>query len=299
MPEGHKVHHLAAQHTAAFGGQALNVTSPQGRFAVGANEVNGRRLDAVAAKGKHLFYWFVDPDVDDVAHDASGEGAEPAAVHIHLGRYGKVTPLTAPVPDAVGAVRVRMTRADGGSAPLPPTPGVPDVGPITGFDLRGPTACEVLTSGEVDAVLARLGPDPLASRPGDRALVRAAFAKSKKPAGALIMDQPVISGVGNIFRAETFYELGMDPTRPANGLTDEEFDALWRATRRQMRTGLKYGKIVTRTAREAGRPRAELNKLDRFRIYRQPHCPRCGEETYVWELGGRTMYACRRCQGMD
>ena len=286
MPEGHKVHHLAAQHTAAFGGHVLNVTSPQGRFRTGAAEVDGRTLERVEAFGKHLFYRFAGAD------DA------PAFVHIHLGRYGKVTPLTNPVPDPVGAVRVRMTRADGAAAPLPDTPGVNGVGPVTGFDLRGPTACETLDAAAVDAILARLGPDPLAPNPGDKAKVRAAFAKSKKPAGALIMDQPVISGVGNIFRAETFYELEMDPTRPANGLTDEEFDALWRTTKRQMKTGLKYGKIVTRTAREAGKPRAELNKLDRFRIYRQPRCPRCGDETFVWELGGRTMYACRRCQGM-
>ncbi len=68
----------------------------------------------------------------------------------------------------------------------------------------------------------------------------------------------------------------MDPTRPANSLTDEEFDALWRMTKRQMKTGLRYGKIVTRTAREAGKPRAELHGLERFRIYRQPRCPRCG-----------------------
>ena len=286
MPEGHKVHHLAAQHTAAFGGQVMNVSSPQGRFKTGAAEVDGRTLERVEAFGKHLFYRF----------DAGSDAA--AFVHIHLGRYGKVTPLTNPVPDPVGAVRVRMIRADGAAEPLPDTPGVKNVGPVTGFDLRGPTACETLDRSAVDAILDRLGPDPLAPNPGDKAKVRAAFARSKKPAGALIMEQPVISGVGNIFRAETFYELEMNPTRPANGLTDAEFDALWRTTKRQMKTGLQYGKIVTRTAREAGKPRAELNKLDRFRIYRQPRCPRCGDETFVWELGGRTMYACRRCQGM-
>ena len=296
MPEGHKVHHLAAQHAAAFGGRVMNVSSPQGRFKTGAAEVDGRLLGGVSAYGKHLFYWFRDPGPSD---GGPYGGTPPAAVHIHLGRYGKVTPLTNPVPEPVGAVRVRMTRADGGAAPLPDTPGVKNVGPVTGFDLRGPTACETLDAAAVDAILARLGPDPLAPNPGDKEKVRAAFAKSKKPAGALIMDQPVISGVGNIFRAETFYELGMDPTRPAGSLTDEEFDALWRTTKRQMKTGLQYGKIVTRTAREAGKPRAELNKLDRFRIYRQPRCPRCGDETFVWELGGRTMYACRRCQGIS
>ena len=93
-------------------------------------------------------------------------------------------------------MRVRMTRADGGTGELPDTPGLPNPGPVTGWDLRGPTTCETIAAADVRAVLARLGPDPLAPRPGDKAKVRAAFARSKKPAGALIMDQPVVSGVG-------------------------------------------------------------------------------------------------------
>ena len=299
MPEGHKVHHLAGEHRAAFAGHELDVSSPQGRFKSGAAVVDGRVLHDVHAFGKHLFYEFA---AADGAAGGYGEGnpgeGDARFVHLHLGRYGKTTHFPPPPPDPVGAVRVRMARADGGTSELPETPGIKNPGPVTGFDLRGPTACETIPAADVRAILARLGPDPLAPRPGDKAKVRAAFAKSGKPAGALIMDQPVVSGVGNIFRAETFYELQMDPTRPAKSLTDDEFAALWRTTVRQMKTGLKYGKIVTRTAREAGRPRADLSKLDRFRIYRRPRCPRCGAETYVWELGGRTMYACRRCQGI-
>ncbi|MFH5806156.1 Fpg/Nei family DNA glycosylase [Alienimonas sp. DA493] len=299
MPEGHKVHHLAAQHTAAFAGAEYAVSSPQGRFRTGAAELDGRRLVGVSARGKHLFYEFGDGEFGD---GKRGDGAAPADalfLHVHLGRYGKFTALTRPAPEPVGAVRVRILRTDDGAGRLPPTPGAKDPGPVIGFDLRGPTACETLAPHEVEAIRDRLGPDPLDPQTGDRAKVRAAFAKSKKPAGALLMDQHVVSGVGNIFRAEAFYELEMDPARPANSLTDEEFAALWHTIKRQMKTGLEYGKIVTRTAREAGKPRAELFGMDRFRIYRQPRCPRCGEETHVWELGGRTMYACRRCQGMS
>ena len=265
--------------------------SPQGRFEEGAAAVSGRRFERVHARGKHLFYEFAPRKKKEPA-DA------PRLVHIHLGRYGKVTPLPPDVPAPVGQVRVRMLLAKGRPTTLPEVPGVPDPGPVAGFDLRGPTKCETVPPAAMEAVFARLGPDPLAPKPGDVKAVRAAFAKSPKPAGALIMDQAVVSGVGNIFRAEAFYELRMDPTRPARDLTDEEFAALWRVTKRQMKTGLDYGKIVTRTAREAGRPRADLNKLDRFRIYRQPRCPACGAEPLVWDLGGRTMYACGPCQGV-
>ena len=195
MPEGHKVHHLAGEHWAAFAGHALEVSSPQGRFAAGAELVDGRVLGDVHAFGKHLFYEFA---AEDGGAGGYGEGADesPRFVHIHLGRYGKVAHFPPPPPEPVGKVRVRMTRADGGVAPLPDTPGINNPGPVTGFDLRGPTACETIPAADVRAILGRLGPDPLAPRPGDKDRVRAAFAKSSKPAGALIMDQPVVSGVG-------------------------------------------------------------------------------------------------------
>ena len=275
MPEGHKTHHLAREHREKFAGQVLAVSSPQGRFKTGAALVDGRRLTTVEAVGKHLWYVF------------EGEPGEPHLVHIHLGRYGKVTEFPAgsdaAPPEPVGQVRVRM------------------VGARAGFDLRGPTRCETVTEEERAAVEARLGPDPLrpSSPPtADRDAVWERVRTSRKAIGGLLMDQSVLAGVGNIFRAEALYELRMDPGRPGESLTKTEWDRLWRVLTRMLKTGLEYGRIITRTAKEAGKPRAELFGLDRFRIYRQPRCPACGTETMVWELAGRTMYGCGRCQGM-
>ena len=55
MPEGHKTHFIAAQHNNYFAGEALKVTSPQGRFRAGARQVSGSVLLGVEAVGKHLF----------------------------------------------------------------------------------------------------------------------------------------------------------------------------------------------------------------------------------------------------
>lgn len=63
MPEGHTIHRVARDHQKWFAGQALAVTSPQGRFAEDAPLFDGKRLVRVEAYGKHLFYWWEGTDL--------------------------------------------------------------------------------------------------------------------------------------------------------------------------------------------------------------------------------------------
>ncbi|MDP9166937.1 MAG: Fpg/Nei family DNA glycosylase, partial [Actinomycetota bacterium] len=163
MPEGHTIHRLARLHQKRFANAPVLVTSPQGRFAEAAEAVSGRVLQRAEAYGKHLFH-----------HYQGG-----AVVHVHLGLYGSFTERSVPMPDPVGQVRMRM------------------VGTEYGADLRGPTACEVIHRVEVDDIFARLGPDPLRRAP-DPSRAWARISKSRRAIGALLMDQAVIAGVGNV-----------------------------------------------------------------------------------------------------
>ncbi len=80
-------------------------------------------------------------------------------------------------------------------------------------DLRGPTACEVWTPVEKSVLQARLGPDPLRRRPsGERAWER--LSRSRTPVGQLLMDQSVVAGVGNVYRAEILFRAAVSPYRP-------------------------------------------------------------------------------------
>lgn len=261
MPEGHATHGLALRHHALFVGQRLEVTSPQGRFEEDANKVSGRKLKSVTAAGKHVFYEF--------------QGGR--IVHVHLGRFGKVREFDLPAPVPFGIVRMRA------------------IGKTQGFDLRGPTRCTVISRSDQASILARLGPDPLASNP-DRAEAKRRLARCRKSIGAALLDQSIIAGVGNIFRAEALFELRMDPMRTANELSAAEFAALWQALRRMMKTGLRIGRIVTVHRNEADGPLAELRGLDRFRVYRRPRCPRCSATVQQLTQAGRALYFCPRCQ---
>ena len=260
MPEGHKTHFLARLHGDLLGGQTLRVTSPQGRFRGDARRVSGQVLDSVNAAGKHLFYEF--------------DGG--AIIHIHLGRYGKFRQHDCPPPKPVGQVRMRV------------------IGDRVAIDLNGPTTCRVIDATEQQKVTDRLGPDPLAG--GTKKQAWENISKSKKPIGALLLDQGAIAGVGNIFRAEVLFETEIDPNVRGNELSKASFDQIWTSLSKMMKTGLKYGRIISVSAREAGMPLSKVSGEDRFRIYGKTDCPRCGSIIHTIELANRRLYLCQTCQ---
>lgn len=260
MPEGHKTHFLAGEHAGWFVGGALKVSSPQGRFTAEARKVTGRVLDSAHAVGKHLFYEF--------------EGER--FVHVHLGRYGSFALQNSPPEPPRGQVRMRW------------------VGENQTLDLRGPTTCRVIDRETVDAVCAKLGPDPLAG--GRKSDVCEKIIASGKPIGGLLLDQSVVAGIGNIFRAEILFEIGMDPNTPGNQLSKAQLDGLWKSTLKMMRVSLKHGRIISVTAKEAGKPLSKLTEKERFRVYGRDECPVCGGRIAADKVASRKLYWCPACQ---
>jgi endonuclease-8 len=256
VPEGHTIHRIALDHTQALGGQALAVSSPQGRFAPGAGLVDGATLEAIDAWGKHLFYEF------DNGHQ----------VHVHLGLFGKWWKFAVPAPATHHQVRMRLE------------------GHEVGFDLTGPTACEVIGEDEAKAITDRLGPDPIRSD-ADSGQVWPKLQRRRSGIGAAIMDQSVVSGVGNVYRAEALFVHGLHPERPCNTLEAQDWDRLWQTLVRMLRAGVKARRIVTVDPSDGdvtdGRTRY---------VYKQDHCARCGGPIRRWDLAGRWAYACEACQ---
>jgi formamidopyrimidine-DNA glycosylase len=158
MPEGHTLHRLATELTDAFAGHPLRVSSPQGRFAAEAAQLDRAVLLTAESAGKHLF---LDFDADRV-------------VHVHLGLIGgfDVHRGVAEVPLPVGQVRLRLVR-DGERASY--------------ADLRGATQCDLVTTARRTEIVARLGPDPL--RP-DADPMRAWLRISKSPRASATSTAP-------------------------------------------------------------------------------------------------------------
>ncbi|GAB3251724.1 Fpg/Nei family DNA glycosylase [Nocardioides dilutus] len=274
MPEGHTLHRLALDIGDAFAGQQVRVTSPQGRFAESAALLDGRVLDAAEAYGKHLFASF-------------GEGAVQDVVHVHLGLYGRfdVHRDVRAVPEPVGQVRLRLV---GGGAYA---------------DLRGATACELLTQVERAAVLARLGPDPL--RPdADPDVAWQRIRRSRAPIAGLLMDQSVVAGVGNVYRAELLFRHRVDPFRPGRSLRARQWQEMWADLVGLMEDGVRSGLIDTvgpehLTDSEAdARPLGAGRRRGHSYVYRRAGlpCRVCGSRVRTVELQARNLYWCGKCQ---
>ncbi|GAP61486.1 endonuclease 8 1 [Arthrobacter sp. Hiyo1] len=302
MPEGHSIHRLARQFQDVFAGHVLEVSSPQGRFTAGAALLDRHELLEATAHGKQLFLRF-DHGVLLHVHlglygawsfggDESFTGASSIGAPRRIGERESFSPEAeqgagkggarsyAGPPEPVGAVRVRLISANGWA------------------DLRGATTCAAITDAEAAAVLARLGPDPLHNRPDDRDEFVRRLLRRKTAVGLLLMDQAIVAGIGNIYRAEVLFRQRVDPWTPGSSLGAETAGRLWDDTVAAMSDGVRDGRIVTTpSALWSGGNAGALDGEAHF-VYKrhgQP-CRRCGETVGLAEIGARKLYWCPGCQ---
>lgn len=272
MPEGHTVHRIARDHTTTFAGQKMIVASPQGRFEVESKKLSGRHLIGAEAFGKHLIYLW-----GTKTREPSAKTKPKAIMHVHLGLCGKFQLHKNPPPEPRGAVRVRM------------------IGYERAFDLNGPNACELLSKDAFQKLQDRIGADPLRSD-ADPKRAWQRISKSRKAIGGLLLDQSVIAGIGNIYRAEILFKLGIHPEVKGNELTREQFDAIWKLTVKLLQVGLKYNRIITVDRKDVNKPLSRLTRFERILVYKKSRCSTCGNRVRQWEVASRKMYACESCQ---
>ena len=262
MPEGHTVHRTAGQFRKNFQGQLVRVTTPQGRF-TDASVISGTKLLKAEAWGKQLFLTF-----------------EPAVLRIHLGIYGKWSwsSFDGNPPEPRGQVRARFES----------------LGQLV--DLRGPTACELIDLESVGSITQKLGPDPL--RPDSDGSEKTRFvsrvARSRVSVGQLLMDQGVLAGVGNVYRAELLFRAGVNPYTPGSNVPEELIGRIWDDAVMLMSIGVKRGIMLTRE----GHLKGQVKKLERYYVYKREGlpCRECGSEISIAIMATRKLYWCGVCQ---
>jgi endonuclease-8 len=243
MPEGDAIHR-AARRLQVLVGQELEVETPHPRAAVKqlAPRLDGRRLESVEAIGKNLLFRF--------------EGGLVLRSHLRMsGRW----------------------RVLGRDAPVFGTPWLV---------LKGEKHAGVLWNGpvlELDrGVALRLGPDILAEPPDyETMLARIRREHGDRQVGAALLDQRLVSGIGNIWKVESLWTERLSPWRRLADVSDEELRGVLAAAHDVMR------------ARVEGAPY-------RPSIYRRKGhmCPRCGTPVKAWPQGddARMTYWCPACQ---
>jgi endonuclease VIII len=263
MPEGNELHRHARRQGEFFLGKTVRVEAPNERFAEGAALLDRRKVRAVEAFGKHLFYDF-------------GKARQ---LHVHLGLYGKFRDGEMPYPEPRGALRLRISDRK------------------HWIELRGPTACEVIDDQARAKLLARIGPDPLrADAEAERAINR--IAKSRAPMAGLLMDQAVISGIGNIYRAEFLFRARIDPMRPGQSVPRETLQALWQDAVRLMPLGMEDRRMVTTEPADRPHPKGRARRGETHYVYRRHGLPcfLCGTKIQLAFFLGRKLFWCPQCQ---
>ncbi len=263
MPEGHTVHRTANDFNKLLAGKKVTVDSPQGRFSSDANLISGQVLTKAWAVGKQLFLEFGDS----------------AILRVHLGIYGKWRwHAFDQLPEVVGEVRARFFSGS------------------TLAELRGPTVCAVIDATELQSILKRLGPDPLNPDRGGREAKRfiEKVMSSKKSIGELLMDQSVIAGIGNVYRAELLFRANIEPHTPGKLLKAEQLQAIWEDAVKLLKVGVKTSYMITRDDLFTKRP----SKAERNWVYKREGepCRICESKIQIELMAGRKLYWCGNCQ---
>jgi endonuclease-8 len=241
-------------------------------------------LEQAEAWGKQMFLGF----------------AGPVWLRVHLGMYG-MWRFAGPGLEGIG----RRGKSAGEEGEGPPAPrGLVRLRLATAThtaDLSGPTACELLSPTEKVAATEKLGPDPL--RPGARpSRAWQAIHGSKAAIGQLLMQQDVVAGIGNIYRAELLFRARIDPHKPGRALTKPQWDALWKDSKALLADGVRDGAIITTRPKDrpTGAPivgRRMRRDARSYVAYRNGEpCRICGNLVRVEPMAGRKLYWCPVCQ---
>ncbi len=292
MPEGNEIHRWAERHFAAFGGRAVRVDGPQGRF-MDSMVIDGRKLERVMAVGKHLGYDF---GTDRI-------------LHVHLGLQGDFTEGSGPLRTVRGALRLRMwnaeavKRAAGADASKPhrwysEDDGMDNLPPqeIAWVELRGPMDCSIYSQEMWDRLLRRLGPDPLNGDGPEKFVAK--VKKSRKVVGELLMDQSVAAGIGNIFRAELLYRARLNPFMPGNEVEEKTLRSIWKDAGVLMKAAMNDRRIVTTKAKDRPHKTGPVLKEETHYVYRRQGrpCFVCGTKILTKVMAGRNLFWCPVCQ---
>ncbi|WP_018953978.1 DNA-formamidopyrimidine glycosylase family protein [Thioalkalivibrio sulfidiphilus] len=266
MPEGDTLHKLAKALQLRLQGQTIRLTHLRG--VPPRTPLPGGRVESVTAEGKHLLIRFAD------------EEGVAQVLRTHLGLWGgwhQYAPGEAWRKPARQAWVVLQT----------------DGAVFVCFNAR---EVEVMSATGVrrQGLMARLGPDLLGAEVDLAALPARAreILPGEAPLVDVLLDQRIASGIGNVYKSELLFLLGLAPLTPLEAVSDETLVAAYALARDLLSRNLGYGPRTTRFESDG---RGHLWVYGR----RDAPCLKCGSAIHYARLGRdqRGTYWCPNCQG--
>jgi endonuclease-8 len=252
VAEGDTILRVARRIDAAMSGSEVSVRTPGPRRPAGLSprEIEGRVLERVESRGKHL-----------LLHFESG-----AVLHSHLGMRGSWDVYGSGERWRRPASQAWIALAGNGAEAV-------------NF---GGSTMRIVTEAQLnrDPKLARLGPDLLSDDFDPAVALSNLRARPELKLGEALLGQRLVAGIGNIFRSEGCFEAGLDPNTPVGSLGDEQLARVLEATRALMLDAVETGRQPSRVYRRAGRPCPRCGEAIRSRAQGDSArvsywCPRC------------------------
>jgi len=248
-------------------------------------KVAGKRVASLDRRGKHLLIFLSPPPPSP----GSSEPVE-MVLHVHLGMTGRLifVPRTEEPgahldPEEISGRHVHAVFAF-------------DRGELCFWDQRRFGYLELLRADALEShPRLRLGPEPLDEEFMPSVLQRM-LAGRRAPVKAVLLDQHILAGVGNIYADEALHRAGVNPLRPAGELKPVEVEALRHALQQVLQEAIAARGTTFSDYRDGeGQPGEFVSRLRVYGREGEP-CPRCGAAIARQRFGGRSTYFCPRCQ---
>jgi formamidopyrimidine-DNA glycosylase len=165
-------------------------------------------------------------------------------------------------------------------------------------DETGFTRSRLLDADELEERLSSLGAEPFGEE-FDAGYLQRTIGSRRAQIKPLLLDQKVVSGIGNIYVDEILYDARLHPRRKANTLSENEWEALYSAIRSNLAAGVEHRGTTVRLYKDVlDRPGEHQNYLRVFEKHGQP-CPGCKGEVVREKVSGRPSHFCPACQRED
>ncbi|NLY88042.1 MAG: bifunctional DNA-formamidopyrimidine glycosylase/DNA-(apurinic or apyrimidinic site) lyase [Firmicutes bacterium] len=229
-----------------------------------AREVTGRKITGLARRGKYLLL--------------SLDNGKKIAIHLRMS--GRLLYSDNPSPPPKHTTLILRFK---------------DGAELLMEDPRKFGTVQLFTGENPPSGLAALGPEPIKK---DEVLANlwAAGKRRKAPVKAILLDQRVLAGLGNIYTDEALFLAGIDPSRPVNRVSPEEWERLYTAICQVLEESLAHRGTSRRDYVDGkGEPGTHQDYL---RVYgrRDKPCPVCGQPVSYKRVAGRGTHYCRFCQ---
>jgi len=163
-------------------------------------------------------------------------------------------------------------------------------------DLRKFGYMKIASQKELDAfIIKNYGPEPLTS---DFVLSEfiAKLKTKKRNIKAVLLDQKLVSGLGNIYVDEVLFAAGVRPMRLASSVTKSEAAKIYQEIKRILTLAIKHRGTTFNNYVDAKGHKGNFSKLLKVYGHSKDKCAKCGSDIIKTKIAGRGTHYCPHCQ---